>query len=148
MNWDDYCAQYEKPDAKKVKTLKRSHTIMFTDKLPVDAGAGATNSAATNKASRPSPAKKSKNSRDGATKKTCNAPQVSGQWLWQTGRNFGKGKYREYEAADNAIIESAFAAKKAEVQLQLAGTAYVINFGAMEQRQKSNAVRSQLHSLQ
>lgn len=114
--------------------------MQFTDKLAAvpDAGGGA--AAAGGAASEP--AKKQKKQKPAASK------EVVGVWLWQAGKHFGKGKWKEYGSADTDVIEAAFAAKEKTVELTLGGSAYVIDFKEMEQRLKANPnrIRRTAHS--
>jgi DNA ligase-1 len=150
LDWASYCAQYTPPDPKKVAALKRSHTILFTEKLSAAGGAVASGGAAAGGAASAAvvpPAKRGKvaASAPKKPKKQAGAAAVRGQWLWQTGRSFGSGSWKEYDAEVNATIERGwrpvppFPSGKAEVTL--GGTRYLVSYRDMEQRQLADESR-------
>jgi hypothetical protein len=142
LDWDKYCREYTAPTAGAAKTLKRNHTILFTegvggsndDDAGATGGGGASAASAAAAASVPQPAKMKRKSAAAATSDTVRHDSVltGTQWSWQSSNGGVKTIWTPYTSADNVAIEVAWAQQGSSGEIRLSN-GYNISFSSMEQ---------------
>jgi hypothetical protein len=156
MDWDDYCESYIPPEQAAAKTLKRNHTILFTEGVGGSSddtggasgggasGGGAAAAAQPPKKKRKSAAAAASSAAGGASAAAAASTVVLGvEWSWQSSNGGVKTVWTPYSSADCSEIEAAWAEQGSSGQIQL-GSGYVVRFNSMDQHphRQPNRLRS------